>query len=132
IDEAVEGTRRLRLADVAAAGSTSAPDTGRQLWLIDKLGKHFALDPGAGLVRLGRAKDNDIVLASQRVSRYHVQIRWLESSWLAYDLDSTNGTWVDDQRVTRTRPRALEPGSTLRVGDHELRVGTNEPARGRA
>jgi pSer/pThr/pTyr-binding forkhead associated (FHA) protein len=54
------------------------------------------------------------------LSRYHAQLRWVESSWLVYDLDSTNGTWLDQQRVVAGHPRALEPGSQLRLADHEL------------
>jgi pSer/pThr/pTyr-binding forkhead associated (FHA) protein len=99
--------------------------------LIDQQRLRVALEPQAGIVRVGRAMDNDVVLASPRVSRYHAQLRWLESKWLMYDLDSTNGSWVDDERVTRSRPRAIEPDSTVRLGDHQLQVTTDEPARGR-
>src|SRR5919199_700253 len=73
-------------------------------------------------VRSGSATDNDVVIANQRVSRYHAQLRWVESSWLVYDLDSTNGTWLDGQRVFPSQPRVLGAGSVLRLGDHELRA----------
>jgi hypothetical protein len=132
VDAAIEGTRRLRLADVAGARSRPAPRLRRQLVLADERRLQVALDPQAGIVRLGRAPDNDVVLDSQRVSRYHAQLRWLSSSWLVYDLDSTNGTWIDELRVTGAQPRLLEAGVTLRLGDYALKVRANEPARGRA
>ena len=122
VDAAIEGTRRLRLADLAGARAASAALTDRELWLEDRLGLRAPLDPQAGVVRLGRATDNDVVIANQRVSRYHAQLRWVESSWLVYDLDSTNGTWLDGQRVFPSQPRVLGAGSVLRLGDHELRA----------
>ena len=122
---AVEGTRRLRLADLAVAVPDQSLEAaaGAKLWLIDDQGDRVQLDPGeSGLVRLGRASDNDLVIASARVSRYHAQLRWVSSSWLVYDLDSTNGTWLDEQRVAPAEPRALAPGARLRFGDLEFRV----------
>jgi Protein of unknown function (DUF3662)/FHA domain len=121
VDAALEGTRRLRLADLAGARATPQAVADR-LWLVDSLGLRVALEAGAGIVRLGRAADNDAIIANQRVSRYHAQLRWVESTWLVYDLDSTNGSWVDDQRVFPSQPRALTRGAVLRLGDHELRV----------
>jgi hypothetical protein len=126
VDAAVQGTRRLRLADLASAGPRPAePDAGA-VWLVDRLGLRFALEPQAGLVRVGRAADNDVAIANQRVSRYHAQLRWVESSWLVYDLDSTNGTWLDQERVWPSQPRVLEDGSQLRLGDHEFDIVTGD------
>jgi hypothetical protein len=127
LDAAVEGTRRLRLADLAAAGGTAAPDEPSAapqpaLWLEDRLGLRVPLEPEQGVVRIGRAVDNDAVIPNQRVSRYHAQLRRVSSTWLVYDLDSTNGTFIGDVRVEPGRPRPLPPDATLRVGDHELRV----------
>jgi hypothetical protein len=131
IEQAIEGTRKLRLADLAGA-RPARKRSARKLSLVDDDGLRFKLETPAGIVRLGRAPDNDVTLASQRVSRYHAQLRWVESSWLAYDLDSTNGSYVDDQRITGSQPMALEAGARLRLGDHALRVEANEPRRGSA
>jgi hypothetical protein len=124
IEEAVEGTRQLRLADLAAATRLDPHAARAQagLWLEDKLGARVLLEPDVGIVRLGRAADNDLAVANQRVSRYHAQLRWVDSAWLVYDLDSTNGTFVDGDRVVPSSPRPLRPDSVLRLGDHDLRV----------
>jgi len=125
VEAAVEGTRRLRLADLAGARSSAAapePVADATLWLVDALGVRFALEPQAGIVRVGRGVDNDLVVGNQRVSRYHAQLRWVDSTWLVYDLDSTNGTWVDQQPVLATQPQALAPGAVLRLGDHDFRA----------
>ena len=39
-----------------------------------------------------------------------------------YDLESTNGTWLDEERLEAGRARALREGSHLRLGDHVLEV----------
>ena len=124
IEDAVEGTRRLRLADLAAARpSPPVTEAQRTLWLVDPFEVRFALEPeDNSVVRIGRASDNDVVIGNQRVSRYHAQLRWVESSWLVYDLDSTNGTFVDGQRVDSAQPHAVAAGATLRLGDYDLQV----------
>jgi hypothetical protein len=123
VEAAVADTRRLRLADLASARPTKQPAAiERALWLTDRDGLRFALEAAMGVVRVGRASDNEIAIDNQRVSRYHAQLRWVESSWLVYDLDSTNGTYVDGQRVAPAQPRVLGPTSQLRLGDHDLHV----------
>jgi len=131
VEAATEGTRQLRLADLASARSRSSSPAAENttLWLVDALGQRFALEPHVGIVRVGRGADNDLVLSNQRVSRYHAQLRWVESSWLVYDLDSTNGTWLDQQRVLPSQPQELTPGDALRLGDHELRARRETEAR---
>jgi hypothetical protein len=127
VEAAVEGTRQLRLADLASARPAALAAAGAadsSLWLVDRLGVRFALEPQAGIVRVGRGADNDLVVGNQRVSRYHAQLRWVESSWLVYDLDSTNGTWVAEQQVLAAQPQVLVPGAALRLGDHEFRLTT--------
>jgi Protein of unknown function (DUF3662)/FHA domain len=123
---ALEGTRRLRLADLAAARPPKSPTAGAHVWLSDRFGLRYPLDPSFGLVRIGRAADNDVAIDNQRVSRYHAQARWVESDWLVYDLDSTNGTFVDGERVFPSQPRPLRTGAVLRLGDHDFQVSERE------
>jgi hypothetical protein len=126
LEQAVEDTRHLRLAALAAAApaasasASAAADTA--VWLSDKREVRFRLEPEAGIVRIGRAADNDLAIDNQRVSRYHAHLRRVEATWLVYDLDSTNGTYVDDERVTGGQPRPLQRGSVLRLGDYDLHV----------
>ncbi len=126
LEEALEGTRRLRLADLAAARPAVRSVSQPGVWLTDALGLRYPLDPSFGLVRIGRATDNDVAIDNQRVSRYHAQARWIESDWLVYDLDSTNGTFVNGERVFPSQPRPLRTGVVLRLGDHDLKVTERE------
>jgi hypothetical protein len=127
---AIDGTRQLRLTDLAAARPAGAPAATATLWLVDRLGLSFQLEPDLRLVRVGRASDNDVALLSQRVSRYHAQLRWIETSWLLYDLHSTNGTFVDTDRVAPDQPRAVGAGVAFRLADHELFLRGSAPAAG--
>jgi hypothetical protein len=124
VEAAVEGTRRLRVADLGDAQPPAATHDPDQpgLWLTDRLGLDVPLETETRVVRIGRAIDNDVCIANQRVSRYHAQLRQVETSWLVYDLDSTNGTFVDEQRVLPAQPRVLRRGSVLRLGDHDIDV----------
>jgi hypothetical protein len=132
LDAAVEHTHRLRIADLAAAepDAIATGPTRQGLCLADASGLRFTLDATAGIARLGRASNNDVSIESQRVSRYHAQLRCVGSSWLVYDLDSTNGTFLDEHQVIPDQPRALHPGGVLRLGDHEIKVlaDATEPA----
>jgi hypothetical protein len=125
LEQAVEDTRQLRLAQQARAAAEPVRNPDAAVWLTDANGLRYALDPEAGIVRIGRAADNDVAISNERVSRYHAHVRRIESSWMVYDLDSTNGTYVDGQRLTAAQPRRLQPGSVLRLGDHDLHVRDN-------
>src|SRR5205085_1501133 len=70
------------------------------------------------VVNLGRADYNDIVLPDPSVSTSHAKLQRREGVWVLVDLDSTNGTFVDGERVRGEAP--LAPGATVRLGDVQL------------
>jgi len=77
-------------------------------------GRRYPLE---GLIcTLGRAADNAIVLDSPRISRHHAQIRLLPGEAVIEDLGSTNGTWVNAQRLMG--PHTLTPGDLIRLADY--------------
>ena len=67
---------------------------------------------------IGRADYNDIVLPDPSVSTAHAKLQRREGVWVVVDLDSTNGTFVDGERVKGESP--LAPGALLRLGDMQL------------
>jgi S1-C subfamily serine protease len=71
-------------------------------------------------LRLGRAADNDVVLADEEVSRHHAVIRWQDDRPWIEDNGSRNGTFVDEVRVTGAQP--LHPGQVIRLGRTRLQV----------
>ena len=68
---------------------------------------------------LGRKRGNLIVLRDAKVSRRHAEIRLQDSTFVLQDLNSRNGTFVNDQRISTAVP--LQPGDEIRVGDTVLR-----------
>jgi pSer/pThr/pTyr-binding forkhead associated (FHA) protein len=76
-------------------------------------GQRFAVK--APVVNIGRADYNDIVVRDESVSTAHAKLQRREGVWVLVDLDSTNGTFVDDERVQGEAP--LPPGATVRLGD---------------
>ena len=66
------------------------------------------------VTRLGRANDNDVILADYRSSRYHAIITNTDGRFFIRDLGSTNGTFVAEVRVME---QTLSDGDHIRVGD---------------
>jgi pSer/pThr/pTyr-binding forkhead associated (FHA) protein len=64
---------------------------------------------------VGRHEECDIVIANPLVSRRHSQITWDGAYCTLEDLGSTNGTYVNGQRLLQ--PRVLRSGDEVRVGD---------------
>jgi tetratricopeptide (TPR) repeat protein/pSer/pThr/pTyr-binding forkhead associated (FHA) protein len=69
-------------------------------------------------VTVGRAEDNDLTLTDPKVSRHHARVRREGSAFVVTDLDSANGTLVNDVRLTE--PHTLQHGERIVVGDTEL------------
>lgn len=81
----------------------------------------LALDWSGAEVELtiGRHFGCDIVLADQTVSRHHACLTYRDGVWVLHDLQSTNGTTVNDEAVTHC---ILHPGDELVLGDQRLKV----------
>ncbi|MFI5261860.1 MAG: FhaA domain-containing protein [Candidatus Limnocylindrales bacterium] len=74
----------------------------------------------SGPARIGRAPDNDLVLADAGVSRVHARIAPQQGAWIFQDLGSSNGSFLNGHRVTEV---ALGRGDELRLGETRLTVG---------
>jgi adenylate cyclase len=67
------------------------------------------------VVNIGRGDYNDVVIADPSVSTMHAKLQRREAIWILTDLGSTNGTFVEGERLTGEMP--LSPGTTLKFGD---------------
>jgi membrane-bound lytic murein transglycosylase D len=67
------------------------------------------------VIRIGRKADNDIVLSGNTVSGHHAEIHRKSQSYLLRDLDSTNGTIVNGERI---REKRLQNGDQIEVGEN--------------
>jgi hypothetical protein len=73
----------------------------------------------ASSAKIGRSAPADIVVPHRSISREHCMIGIASDELLVTDLNSTNGTYVDDVRITRAT--ILPVGSVLRLGQISLR-----------
>lgn len=71
---------------------------------------------------IGRADECGIVVPNVRVSRFHAKIVAERGGLAIEDTGSTNGTFVNGERVAR---RTLAPGDEIGVGDALLRIEVN-------
>ena len=93
-----------------------------ELAIGDEVEKRHLISP-LGL-RIGRTAPADIVIADSEISRSHCMVALKGDDVLVSDLNSTNGTFVDGERVTGVV--VLQVGSVLQVGNrtfkHEWRT----------
>ena len=68
------------------------------------------------LTKVGRAGENQLILDDTEVSWLHAQIRQEGEQHSVVDLDSTNGTFVNGQKLVPHRPQPLQAGDMLRFG----------------
>ena len=77
----------------------------------DGRGRRVVLD--GGVVTIGRAPDNDLVLEDQRVSRHHARLQGRRGMLVLTDLESANGSRVNGVAVSEV---ALGAGDRIEIG----------------
>ena len=65
-------------------------------------------------ITIGRADDSTLVLTDDYASSKHARLVPQDGQWLIEDLGSTNGTYLDRDKVTR--PTIVPPGVAIRIG----------------
>ena len=123
--------REMKLAAAAPASTTAARPTVGYLIVVDS--GSTPLTPGARLpiepiTSIGRAPTNSIVLDSTVVSTEHTRIIYRDKSLWVEDMNSRNGTFLDQKPVTQ--PVAVTPGSILQVGDVRFKFAPLDSQRG--
>ena len=82
--------------------------------------KGTSLDLAEQQITLGRANDATLVLNDDYASSRHARIFPQDGQWIVEDLGSTNGTYLDRQKVTRPTPVPL--GVPIRIGKTVLEL----------
>jgi pSer/pThr/pTyr-binding forkhead associated (FHA) protein len=80
-------------------------------------GQRIAVPP-TGLT-IGRETDNMLILPDPSVSRHHARIAVENGALVVYDLNSTNGVYVNEQRVSK---QSLRAGDIVRFGGARFRI----------
>jgi len=73
--------------------------------------------------RLGRSKDNDIVLQDARVSRFHATLQGQGDHFILHDENSTNGSWFEGRQIDH---HPLLIGDSFRLGNCNLEIQQKE------
>jgi len=77
-------------------------------------------------VTIGRNEDNAILIDNLAVSGFHARIDRTGSEYILTDLQSTNGTFVNDQKVASYK---LAHGDNIVIGKHVILFVSSESAR---
>ena len=112
----------------ASAGKATAATGGRIVSLTD--GREYQIIGGS--LKFGRDANSDVVVAGSQVSRRHAEIVVSPRGYILVD-SSTNGSWVNGERVQNQR--LLARADVIRLGEEEFRfyadaaaIGTPAPA----
>ncbi|MGW7072973.1 FHA domain-containing protein [Streptomyces sp. NPDC054855] len=81
--------------------------------VLELNGRTWTLDPSRSYT-LGRDPQGDLALDDARVSWRHATISWSGRSWVIEDHGSTNGTFVQGQRIHQME---IGPGSAVNLGN---------------
>jgi len=111
-------------AAAAPAASTPSSSDGRpvprSLALTDEHGASIGSVQLSGAVQVGRSASCQIPLTDTFASSIHARMFARDGSWFVEDLGSTNGTYVNERRVTA--PAEIKVGDRVRVGRTLLEV----------
>ena len=115
----------------AARRQTTAPRPGNKPQRSRRGQPHTLVVTGGALegttidlseqqITLGRANDATLVLNDDYASSRHARIFPQDGQWIVEDLGSTNGTYLDRQKVTRPTP--VPAGVPIRIGKTVLEL----------
>ena len=119
-----QGTAMVNIGDLGGGGAEKgrgSTDKSREVcgWMVALNGQHkgedFRLRVGKNVI--GTAADCDIVLTDKKVSRKHATIRYEGGEFQIADLDSSNGTHVNDEKVQK---HDLIDNDVIKLGDIEF------------
>lgn len=132
----IKPTPQRKVGVVYASEGGTSPANVVQGWLLEPVGdgdwKHIGAKvamPGAYEIFssdemvVGRVPEKaDLVIPVATVSGLHARIQNKDGSLFVTDLDSTNGTYINEQRVLPGSTAVVPPGSLLTFGDTHLAI----------
>ena len=102
-------------AEAAQEESVNAPSSSTKRWFL--LNEEHFLNLQPGITKLGRGETNDIQVDSLKVSRLHAEISLSDDKLEIVDLGTTNGTYVNGQRLLPHQPHELQVGDEIVLGN---------------
>lgn len=101
-------------------GETAPPPTGPTTVVVrPPEGKPRSVKLGPSMT-IGRAPECDLLIDDTYASAQHARVFGKNGAWYVEDLGSTNGTFVNDQKLAA--PAMVQPGDRIRVGTTVLEL----------
>lgn len=131
LDQPVSARRRRRAARKAARPAPARPPAQARPGRRSRSAPRQLLVTGGGLVgttialadtqiTIGRSPDATLVLADDYASTRHARLYPQNGEWIVEDLGSTNGTYLDREKVTAPTP--VPVGVPVRIGKTVLEL----------
>ena len=110
-DETIRGTSNL----------------GKRLEKIKRIESRFIAFQGKKIpitakIKIGRSGENDIVIDDNMTSRDHAEIQKIKDAYFIKDLNSTNGTFINDVKVPKDKYIKLNLDDVIKIGRTELKI----------
>ena len=96
------------------SGGQATTDTASRIVITSGPKAGLELPLGTEPLTIGRSSESGLVIRDDYTSSHHARLVLWGQQWMIQDLDSTNGTWHDGQRVSAPVPVTL--GAPIRVG----------------
>lgn len=117
-------SQKTRVTVVAGGEDPKSARSGEACIVViygPELGRRLALSRGA--FEIGRSSKCDLFIDQESISRHHARIGFDGVGYVIRDLQSTNGTFVNDEPVTEMR---LRDGDQIQIGRSILKFMTGE------
>lgn len=105
---------RTTAHSVAAEQATAA--TAHRIVITSGPKQGLELPLGSEPLTIGRSSESGLVIRDDYTSSHHARLVKYADQWMIQDLDSTNGTFHDGQKVSPNSPVAVKIGAPIKVG----------------
>ena len=101
-------------ATPTGSGSNATRDAVARIMITSGPKAGLELPLGSEPLTIGRSSESGLVIRDDYTSSHHARLLLWGDQWMIQDLDSTNGTWHDGQRVST--PVSVRIGAPIKVG----------------
>ncbi|MCJ1715190.1 FHA domain-containing protein [Microbacterium sp. M1A1_1b] len=99
----------------------TATDVATRLVITEGAREGMEMPLGRGPITIGRSSESNVVIRDDYTSTHHARLELQSSGWVVIDLESTNGTFIDGQKVTAPVTVAERTPITIGTTTFELR-----------